>query len=138
MCGEEAAEARSEAPYNSSGCAVVVLVGAGVATMHVVALQPPRKILEEEFVVHAATYVQRGWAIDEVVGIDVANAAHGMHERSPFSETCGHPQAAENIVLGNATAVEATAVSDQPDVRKARKRQSLDRGIPPAVAQLVD
>ena len=54
-----------EAPDNSSGSSIVVLVSAGIMTVQIIPLQSPGEVLERKFVVRAAAHVDRGWVIDE-------------------------------------------------------------------------
>jgi len=128
----------SKAPDNTSGCAVVVLIGAGVVAVHVIALQPPREILEAKLVVGAAADVDSHGVIDEAVGVHVSNASHGVHERAPFSIADGESRAGEEVILRHSAAVEAAAIEHQSDAREAGKRERFKRSVPAPIALLVD
>jgi hypothetical protein len=128
----------SEAPDNSSGSPVIVLVGAVIVTVHVIALQPPGEVLEGKLIVRAAANVDRDRVVDEAVGVHVPNASHGVHEGAPFSKADGKAWAGEEVVLLNAAAIEAAAIDHQSEARKAGKGERLKRGVPSAITLLVD
>src|SRR5580765_8897483 len=110
---------RSEPPDDSGGCSVVILHGAGVLGVHVIALQSPGEILEPQLVVHTASGVYDQWLIDGSAGVQVANAGHGMNKWSPFADIGGETRTAHGVVLGFAAAVEAAAVDYQPEAGQA-------------------
>src|SRR5579859_681624 len=106
---------------------------------HVIALTAPGKILEEEFVVDAATDINFQRVVDEALGIQVADAGHGVDEGTPFSEIGGDTWAAEDVVLNeSAAAVEAADIGNKPDAGKAAEGQGFVRAIPSAIALLDD
>ena len=128
----------SKAPDNSSGRAVIVLIGAGVVAVHVIALHPPGKILEAKLVVGATANVDRDGVIDEAVGVHVTNATHGVHEGAPFSIAEGKAWAGHEVILRDSSAVETAAIEHQSDARKAGKRERFKRTVPAAIALFVD
>src|SRR5260370_27083271 len=103
-----------EAPDNSRGCPVIVLVGARIMTVHVVALQAPGKVLEGKFVVCSTADVDGRGVVDEAVGVHVPNAAHAVYEGPPFSDRDGEPRASENVGLLPPASIEAAPIEDQP------------------------
>src|ERR1700722_9413033 len=116
-------------PDNSGRGAVVVLVGAGVTVVHIIALQSPREPLEVKPVIDAAPDIDRDWVIDETVRIDVADASHGVDEGTPFSIIKGNARTAEEDILRNwsrATPIVTAAIEHDPKARKTGERQ-VDR-----------
>src|SRR5579864_2965674 len=114
----------SKAPHEPSGGAVIVLVGAGVVAVEVIALEAPGEILEAEFVVCAAAYVDDVRVIDEAHRIYVTDAAHTLHEGSPLSKVKREPRAGNADVLRYrivAASIITTAIDHQSEARKASK-----------------
>src|ERR1035438_1200535 len=130
--------AGSESPDNSGGGAVVVLVGAGIVTVHVIALQPPGKILEGKFIVGAAADVDRERVIDEAVGVYVADASHGMHEGAPFSVGDRKARTADDVILLDPGAIKAAAIGDQAEAGETGEGNGFVRAGPAAITLLVD
>src|ERR1700736_890689 len=139
--GEICAEGDSEAPDNSGGGVVVLLIGTGVVTVQVVALQPPGKILEGKLVVEAAAYVDGDGVVDEAVRVDMPNAGHGVHERTPLSVTKRKPGSADEYVLLHrraAAAIVTAAIGDQTEARKASEGKRLEGPLKAAITLFVD
>src|SRR5450755_2978696 len=128
----------SEAPDNSSRCAVVVLIGAAVVTMHVITLHPPGEVLERKLIVGAAADIDQNGIVNQRVRVHVPNAGHGVYEGAPFSDGCRNAWAANDVVLFHAAAKEAAAIDHQADTRKAGKGKRLKRAVEAAIALLVD
>ena len=127
----------SEPPDKSGRSAVIVLGGAEVVGVHVVSLKAPGEILEGEFVVEAATYVDFNRVIDEASRVQVPDAGHGMDEWAEISSIHREAWAAENVVLSNArTAVEATAIDNDANAWKAGEGKIFEGGIPSAITLL--
>jgi len=127
-----------EAPDNSSGSAVIVLICAGVVAVHVVALKAPRKTLEAEFVVHATADINKEGIVDEPAGVQVADASHCLHERTPSADIGGVANATYTIVLFHALAGEGTDINHETQVRDARKGKVLKGNVQAFIALLVD
>src|SRR5712692_2242471 len=128
----------SEAPDNSSRGSVIVLIGAVIVTVHVIALQPPGKVLEGKLVIGTAANVDDGGVVDEGIRVHMPNAAHGVHKGAPLSNAGGNAWAGDDVVLLNPAAIVTTAIDSQPDARKAGKGQRLKRAVPAAITLLVD
>ena len=113
----------SEAPDDTGGSAVVVLISAEVVGVHVVALQAPGEVLEEEFVVRAAADVDDQRVVDEAARVQVTNAGHGMHEGPPLPEVGRQAWAGDRVVLRNVArircAVEAAGIDHQAEVQES-------------------
>src|SRR5260370_9916658 len=88
-----------EAPDNSSGGPVIVLIGAVIVTVHVIALQSPGEVLEGEFVIGAAADVDDEGIVDEAERVHVPNAGHAVHERAPLSNAGGKAWAGPDVAL---------------------------------------
>src|SRR5947209_3616966 len=70
-----------ESPDKTGGGAVIVLRVAGVMRVHVIALNAPGEILQEDFVIEAAAHIDDQRVIHKCVGrTNVTNAGHGMNE----------------------------------------------------------
>ena len=94
-----------------------------------------------KFVVGAAAHVDRDGIVDEAVGVDVADASHGVHEGTPFSVAEGKARAAEEEVLRNwrsAASIVTAAIEHQSEARKAGEGESLERALQAAITLLVD
>ena len=128
----------SEAPNDSGRGAVVILIGAGVVTVHVVTLETPGKILEAKFVVDASTNVDKQRVVNEAAGIQVADTGHAVDEWAPASEIRGEANATQRVVLGDTSSVEAAPIDNQTDARKAGEGEVFKGGVPSFIALLVD
>lgn len=132
-------ERKSEAPDDAGGCAIVVLVGAGIAGMHVISLEAPGEIFERKFVVQTAADVDEEGIVDKAAGIQVAHTDHGIDEGTEFSDVSGETGAADEVVLSYAgSAIKTAGVNDKTDVRKAWEGKGFERAIPAAIALPVD
>src|SRR5579864_4878209 len=129
-----------ESPDKTGGGAVIVLRVAGVMRVHVIALNAPGEILEEDFVIEAAAHIDHQRVIDKRVGrAHVTNAGHGMNEGSDLSYIRRQPGAADNVVLPQAiAAIETAAVHNQAETGKAGEREILKGCIPAAITLLVN
>lgn len=129
---------KSETPDDSGGSAIVILIGTGVVTMHVVALDTPGEILKSKFVVDASADVDGQRVIDEATGVEMADSGHPMDERAPPAEAGREANASERIVLGYTFSIEATAVEDETESREAGEGEIFGRDVPSFIALLVD
>src|ERR1035437_4447271 len=139
--GEIRCRDTSEAPDKSSGSPVVVLIGAAVMAIQIVALQSPGEVLETKSVVRAAAYVDRHWVVDEAIRVYVPDAGHGVHEGAPFSVAEGYTWATEKDVLCNwrsAISIVTAAIEHYPEVRKTGERERLEGALKPAITLPVD
>src|ERR1051326_3356026 len=110
----------SESPDDAGGGAIVVLGGAQIMGMHVIALKAPGEILEEEFVVDAAADINFQRIVNKASGIQVAHARHGVDEGTPLSKIGGDAGTAQEVVLNkSAAAVKAADIGDESDAGKA-------------------
>src|SRR5208337_3135301 len=102
-----------------------------------VALQAPGEAFEPELVIRAAAKVDGVWVVDEMVGVYVPYASHGLNEGTPLPKIGGKTRAEETAVHGHAGAVEAVGIEHKPEVRKAGKWKIFGRPLPAAIRLLV-
>src|SRR5579862_458222 len=127
----------SETPDDSGGGSVIVLIGAGVMTMHVVALQPPGKTLQAKLVVDASAHVNEKRIVDKSAGVQMADPGHGMDEGTPSSDIRRDANTAYTVVLFHAPPGECAGIEHKPQSGKARKRQVFEGNVQAFVALLV-
>src|SRR5579859_1064055 len=129
----------SEAPDNTGRRAVVILRGAQIMRVHIVALQAPGEILKEELIVGAAANVDLQRVVNEAAGVQMTNAGHGVDERPPLSETGREAWAAQRVVLHQAfAAIKPADIRHQSDAWIAAEREGFVGSIPSAIALLDD
>jgi hypothetical protein len=131
--------AGSKTPDNSGGGAIVVLVCAQIAAVHVVSLQAPRETVERQLIVGAAAKIDSQRIIDVAAGIDVLDSGHGVGERPPLSVIGVEAGTDKSVVLrdaesSDAFAIKAAAVEHEAEVLNARKRKHFDRAVESFVA----
>src|SRR5260370_12350043 len=98
----------------------------------VVELQPPGKISEREFAVHAATEVDGGWPESCPARFRPLDSAHGVREGAPLSEVHRNSGPGHNVVLLHAGPVKAAAIQNNSQVCEAMQREHFHRAVPSA------
>src|SRR5271165_934681 len=98
----------SEAPDDAGGSAVVILSCAEVAGMHVIALHPPGKVFEENFVVRTAADVDHHRVIDEAARVQMSNAGHAVHKGAPLPEGGRQARPGNRVVLRDVAGIPLT------------------------------
>src|ERR1700742_219900 len=107
----ENCERPSEAPDDSCGGAVIVLRDAEIVGVHVVALEAPGKILEPQFVIESAAYIDEKRIVDEASRVEMTNASHGIHEGTQLADIGGVARPGDYVVLGYAAgSIKAAAI----------------------------
>src|SRR5690242_14917980 len=102
--------ADSEAPDNSGGRPVCILVGVGVMRVDIVTLQSPGEIFEEYLVVSAAAHIDRDGVVDDARRVHSLQAAHGLDKWAPFSEGGRQAGAKQKVIRLDLATADSGAV----------------------------
>src|SRR5207248_1839849 len=126
--------AKSEPPDDSGRGAVIILIGAGVMGVHVIALHTPGKILKKQFVIKTATHIDFERIVNESIGrAHMPDTSHRVDEGAQFPHIYRKTRAAEYVVLPNPAAVETAAIDDKSKMRKAGEGEILERSVPATI-----
>src|SRR5579863_1110726 len=107
--------------------------------MHVIALEAPREILEEDLVIDTAADVDDDGIVDKAAGIQVTNSGHSVNERPKAPDGGGIARPGDEVILRDATgSVETAGIEDQTDAREAGEGEGFERAVPSAIALFID